>query len=555
MRQAASSALDETAAMRILPVVERELRVTARNRRFYWNRLATALVSLGLFIWIWVLFPGGSSAAMRASFLFGTLSTVFFGYALLMGLLLTADAISEEKREGTLGLLFLTNLKSHDIVLGKLAGSSARSFYSLMAVFPVLMIPVLMGGVEGEEIGRMTLVLLNTMLFSMSIGLLVSACSRQSRKAQVGAFSVVALVTAGIPAAVAFLREELRIRGISEGLYALSPAYGMICAFKGTYAAQPREFWMSMAAMHGMFWLALTLAILIVRRVWQDRPAVGEVKGWRKWLAQVQAWKRGSPAVRRRHRAALLGMNPYCWLAARDRLLPAHVLWFLGGCGLFWCALWLFYGDDMLEQEMFFCTALFVQSCLKYWIASAAVRQISEDRNTGALELILSTPLPPRVIVNGQVSALVRQFGWPILIMVAFNLAGLAVSGRVTPRGNEEWFGICLAMTLVFVADSAALAYAGMWRGLSSSRPGRAAAQTFFIVVMLPILIFFGIMTFFAFSRMGEFALFLSTYIGASLIADWLLFKQASTNLTLRFRQTAAGRFGGEAGRAGEKET
>ena len=51
-------------------------------------------------------------------------SAVF--YCLLSGVWFTADCLSEEKREGTLGLLFLTDLKGYDVVLGKLVATSAE---------------------------------------------------------------------------------------------------------------------------------------------------------------------------------------------------------------------------------------------------------------------------------------------------------------------------------------------------------------------------------------------------------------------------------------------
>ena len=51
--------------------------------------------------------------------LFTVLNAIAFIFCLLAGVFLTADCLSEEKREGTLGLLFLTSLKGYDVVLGK----------------------------------------------------------------------------------------------------------------------------------------------------------------------------------------------------------------------------------------------------------------------------------------------------------------------------------------------------------------------------------------------------------------------------------------------------
>ena len=61
------------------------------------------------------------------------------------------------------------------MVLGKLAATSLDGFYGLLAVFPLLAFPLLTGGMTNGELWRMALVLVNTFLFSLAIGLFVSA--------------------------------------------------------------------------------------------------------------------------------------------------------------------------------------------------------------------------------------------------------------------------------------------------------------------------------------------------------------------------------------------
>ena len=56
--------------------------------------------------------------------IFGVLKWMGMIYACGAGVFLTADCLSEEKREGTLGLLFLTDLRGHDVALGKLLATS-----------------------------------------------------------------------------------------------------------------------------------------------------------------------------------------------------------------------------------------------------------------------------------------------------------------------------------------------------------------------------------------------------------------------------------------------
>jgi hypothetical protein len=60
--------------MTFLPVVERELRVAARRRGTYFVRVATAGVSLGLFLWI--LSVSDNASAFLSGEMFGVLAAL-----------------------------------------------------------------------------------------------------------------------------------------------------------------------------------------------------------------------------------------------------------------------------------------------------------------------------------------------------------------------------------------------------------------------------------------------------------------------------------------------
>src|SRR6266511_888147 len=165
--------------MTFLPIVERELRLKSRRSRTYYTRcgmvLTFAVMSFGILALDWNL---GKNPTLIGRDLFWALSGLGFACALAAGPVITADCLSEEKREGTLGLLFLTTLKGHDIVLGKLAATSLPIFYSLVAGLPVLSVSFFLGGVTAGEFWRMTLVMLTTLLFSLATGMFVSSVSR-----------------------------------------------------------------------------------------------------------------------------------------------------------------------------------------------------------------------------------------------------------------------------------------------------------------------------------------------------------------------------------------
>src|SRR5436309_16114407 len=107
--------------MFLLPVAAREVREASRQPRTYAWRAATAsaaLAVMALYAWF------SRYSFTRGHDLFVAISTVAFVYCLVAGVLRTADTIAEEKRENTLGLLFLTDLTGFDIILGKLLSSS-----------------------------------------------------------------------------------------------------------------------------------------------------------------------------------------------------------------------------------------------------------------------------------------------------------------------------------------------------------------------------------------------------------------------------------------------
>ncbi len=162
--------------------------------------------------------------------LLNALGILALGFSMFAGVFLTADCLSEEKREGTLGLFFLTDLKAYDIVFGKLAANSLHALFGLLAIFPILGLTLMMGGVTGREFARLMLVLVVTLFFSLSLGMLVSAVSREAKQA-ITLTSVLVLIFAGVFPALWWLHSL--IVGNDEWKFLLwpSPGYAYLMAF------------------------------------------------------------------------------------------------------------------------------------------------------------------------------------------------------------------------------------------------------------------------------------------------------------------------------------
>jgi ABC-type transport system involved in multi-copper enzyme maturation permease subunit len=531
--------------MKFLPVVERELRVSSRTSRLYWGRFVAALIAIILVAWIWVMWRGVTTVGPQSREVFGTIATFAFIYSLIIGVLVTADSISEEKREGTLGFLFLTNLKGYDVILGKLFANSLYAFYTLLAILPALAIPLLMGGLTSGDFWRMALVLFISLVFSVSIGMLVSTLSRHERKAQVMAFGVVVFFAGLVPAIAAWLKQELPFL-YSDLLYQFSPSYTFYLSFDQVYATRKEDYWVSVVVISSLALLALLLATIVAGGVWKDRPKVGKAFRRENFLKR---WRNGTSEGRRGFRTKLLNVNPIYWLTARDRFKPFLVYTFLFFVAVFWLVLFLDNGMDLVEPASFFLFAVFMQTVLKVWVASEAGRRFGEDRKSGALELTLSTPLQVKEIVEGQFLSLMRQFAVPVVLILLFDLAGLIFGAR-TGYGapDSDWVLMCIAGMLVFVIDLFALGTLGMWLGLSSKRATRAVGLALFFILALPWLILFVLVTLMSFLRMtgieSEFMkVMLGSYFAISVAIDFSCFRYAAGSLLNKFRAIATTRF------------
>jgi hypothetical protein len=145
---------------------------------------------------------------------------------------------------------------------------------------------------------------------------------------------------------------------------------------------------------------------------------------------------------------------------------------------------------------------------LYLWVALQAVRFFTDGANNGALELLLVTPVEPAQIVRGQWAALWRTFLFPAVCVALLQLAGgvLAAleiksqmvytppaSGGATttafssgPDMTAFMIGNAVIGALTFIAGLAAVAWFGMWMGLTNRKTSVAVLKTVCFVLVLP---------------------------------------------------------------------
>ena len=469
--------------MTFLPIVERELRVRARSNATYWTRFAVALAG-GV---ICLQSMGSTPLSLQSSigrFVFDGI----VGAAFLLSCgacLLTADAISVERREGTLGLLFLTRVKAFDVLVGKLGAVGLTSLCALGAFLPVLMVPILAGGLTAGEALRKGLGLMDSLFFALAVGLCASSAQKERFKASRTAVLVVALATL-----LPLLPYAVARNSLQRSLGLLSPVVLLISAGERAFLRDPNAFWTSFSAVQLAAWLLVCGTALRLRRI------VGEFGG----ALRVQTQRRSDDAD------PLVGLSrwhpdkedasPIEWLVYRQQGMKAG-LWGLAVLALSFSA-WMSLGSArpsglgatwwLLSWPLETALALFGGAVVA-WVSS---RFFLSVRRSGELEVLLTTPVGAQAIASDQWRVLKRFFGWPLLsVQAAFLVPLLAVVGRVDNLGAQLPFAILLSFANSWFGVKA-LCWAGMWFGLTARSQAAAILWTAGVAKGIPSLITLG---------------------------------------------------------------
>lgn len=481
--------------MGVLPVIGRELIAQARQPATHGLRVAGAGV-LAVGFWYalnrheglvqFARIAGGSVGPQLAGgALFGSLNLAIF-LALWLGVpLLTADAISRERREGTLGLLFLTPLRPAGVVLGKATVHILRALTLYLTMIPWLMVPVVLGGVGWADVAMAALVNAGILLVALAAGLVATTWSEDWVKTALLAEAlslVLGLVflelyqgiagqvlanwtptpaAAGAPVSVAFSPSGTLLSpsflpfslgysppGLLAKLWALIGfatnypagmgmrvwnAAGMLLAptsswsmIWASYPAAAHAGWFAAVGALVMGSLAtcgvaVGLAAVRVAASWRDQPLTRRETEVRRALFAPRFW----PAALRSKAARALHRNPVGWLQQRSAQARL-VKWG-------WCAVAMLTVVALAGETADVPAGLaWLQWLILLGLAFSAAASFRRERESGALELLLVTPLSPDQIIAGRLRGLWMQF-LPAALVLAFAVNYLGTMVATAP--------------------------------------------------------------------------------------------------------------------------
>ncbi len=512
MSQVAQLRIPFLGPLALSPLVERELRAGARRPSFFWLRgvlaLAATFQACELLDRYALAPPLGAAAAMAATpgplitgaALLQEMSWLLFLAVLLMGLL-TADSITRERREGTLGILLLTDLTPAQIVYGKMLSCGLTAFVALLGCLPALMLPVLAGGVTGSQAALTGIGLLNTLFVSLALGLWMSTVFVERRHA--------ISATLGFVAALVFGPEVLG--GAIFGL-AAAPFFRSF-GLAGWMTAAPLPFLHNIrfacwfVVMHALGWLFLQRAAARLAATWQDLPhkQSRELEPAEEWPVTAPVEVAVEDAVSAPPSAATLARaswltNPRPWEANPIRWRVER----LGSVdGLVWLALALnFFAQFGTLGSIFPGSAAIAGSwgLLSFvgllvilfsggLLAWAGARFFQDTRRQHDFESLLTTPVGGRNILAGQWRVLRRALAWPVGLVLAVGLpSGVALVQDFIKGYRIEWLLLQPFLIPVNIAlEALALCWVGIWFGLRGRNPMSAVAGTVGLVQLLPL--------------------------------------------------------------------
>jgi ABC-type Na+ efflux pump permease subunit len=435
----------------IWPVVQRELREGARRPLNYWLRVGAGAAGVLLVVDVTQIQAAHVPENFMGLFLFPRLHFLLMGLICLMVPCMTADCIAREKREGTLGLLLLTPLTAGGIVAGKGLAQGLRALTLWISVAPALTIPFVMGGIQWASASAALALEFSVLVLCLASGLLASTLVKGR-----GAALLLALFLGGILVSVfcwlictlflaihplnslyAFSTDSMdQFNSLLSGL-PLDPELSAFIPtilpsihdsfissyFTGFATVTPKALatanhhwnlilWASPIPALLLFALVLRFGAWRIAHSWRDKiPSPRQESLVRTYCTPIFQRRFARSARRKLDRNPIAWLQQYSWKARVGK-------WVL--CLVFVLAATVLVCVDHQDYSDFGATTgRLLLLTVAAGMTFAGINSFAEEKRSGALELILVTPIPVNQIIFGRVLGVWKQF-LPAALMLAF---------------------------------------------------------------------------------------------------------------------------------------
>jgi hypothetical protein len=424
-----------------LPLVLRELYVAGRRPSTFRLRMAFGGGGMAVAIWSFLIW---GAAHGDGWWIYGSLLLTAAVFAIVSALLIAGDSVSRERREGTLGFLFLTDLRPADVLLGKFAAAALVPGVTLLALFPGLALCQLLGGIQIAEFWRGIFALVLTLFFTLCATLFVSARCEDHRKAHAGAILLILVV---------------------------NPLWLCAMSFSHNYLRAPFLFWLGAS-------LFLALGVILLRSTAATLAAA--------WHDSAEKWTRQESAAAALPASREIQGDPVNWVLLRRRARDRRVAWVALAIPAVvsilltpWMSLhayWLVNLLLLLAAHLAWQAVILARTAYSFYM----------DRQDGSLELLLGTRLSVPEVFTGFRRFLFNQTKHVLILLTALDMIYAVAVWSVGAVGLTA-FPLAMAANLWITVLG--LGSTGVYRSLMSNHPAFAMLGAFARLSFFPLLI------------------------------------------------------------------
>jgi len=502
------------------PIFQREYATLPRRPRHFVARLAFLAMVFAIICTTWLLLAGiqpvqnAGDLARFGVLIFQLIAPFQLIVLLFVAALAGVSAVSFEKDRQTLTLLLMTSLSNSEVVLGKIGAGLLSSLNAFIATAPVVFLLPLLGGVSVQQAFGCLLLTGSTLVLCCVLGATIAFWREKT-------FQAIAVTTLLIALWIAF-GEAVAFGAVPGISPRFAPLISPLRAVWDLAQPIPSARWFVGLGVLGNAILpsvvfstvaaGLTLFSIRMLRVWnpsrERRPVATEYETSDAEMSanpgqanSVKVWKSREPRA--------MWNNPVLWREVKTWAYGRKILFiriaYLLLAGLIGFGLIRTlpsseagatvssgnYGDALVSNSVALFAPLMVFSLIL--INALAVNSITNERDAGALDLLLVTEITPWSFVLGKIAGVL--YATKEMVLVPIVLAA-----------TYWWFGGLSAENLVFLVLSLLVMdvfvamlgiHCGMIYSQSRSAIGTSLGTVFFLFLgvamcMLIMLMFRG---------------------------------------------------------------
>jgi ABC-type transport system involved in multi-copper enzyme maturation permease subunit len=492
------------------PIFSREALTSPRQLRHFLIRsgyvaaLFVLMYTAGQAMFGWQQVRSIGDVARFGSLVFQIFCLVQLSLVLFFALLFGASGVAQEKDRQTLILLLMTDMRDHELVLGKLFAGLLMVMVLVLASAPVLCLVLLLGGVGIDQIVWALAICAASAFTAGSWGLLVAYW--REKTFQTLAISVLGFVIllGAVEGAVAGLTA---LPASSGWAHVAAHWIGLLNPYRVLLGVlNPLTGRTGLDAAHVSAWdflLVMVVATVVINgitilrlRVWNpSRTFGGTIEGAEEPAGETAG---ATPAAAARAAAAKdartrrIWANPVVWReictkAYGRRILVIKAAYVIVAALIAFSVSQTATSTDLVLGMISPAGVGLIGLCLisLILINAQAVTALTSERDGKTLELLLMTDVTAKEFIYGKLGGIFYNTKELILIPVA--LAAYVLYVRM---GGDQFFEACLYATLGFLVLVLFAGTLGLHSGLSYERSRTAIANSLGTIFFLFIGIF-----------------------------------------------------------------